>query len=160
MRNDLISYPFSSTHPFLQMSLIYILMAFPMLMRSYFFCTCLLLNNQTNFEQFRHWYTIPRSLTALDITTTGISILQRTANYSYSLHFIFRLLYLGVVWIGRRCLQTPIVVVFFFFLSRSYCLLETKFTVYEQCIHCSRTVYILFTYLKILKMGLWYYSHI
>ena len=56
-----------------------------------------------------------------------------------------------VVWIRRLC----------FFFSRSYLLLETKFIVYELCMHCSCTVYVLFTYvharftqLKILKMGL------
>ena len=56
-----------------------------------------------------------------------------------------------VVWIRRLC----------FFFSRSYLLLETKFIVYERCMHCSCTVHVLFTYvharftqLKILKMGL------
>ena len=41
-----------------------------------------------------------------------------------------------------------------FFFCLHLLTLEDNFYCYEQCIHCSHTVHTLFTYLKILKMGL------
>ena len=43
-----------------------------------------------------------------------------------------------LVWIRHLCV--------FFFFSRSYWFLETKFTVYEQCMHCLHTMHAQFTY--------------
>ena len=102
-------------------------MAFSMLMRSYSTSSvhaCYLTTRQTlsNSDTGRAFLGV---LTALDTTTTGISILQRIANYSHSLHSILKLLYLSSpgfsnnegVWIQMNPASTfpELRFVFFFF---------------------------------------------